>query len=140
VKELAREFWPRSADHHTGQRLLISPQTIGLTEDRTRPFASSGQKLHAQRAATTEVQRLNAIVSAPAQARLAKRAIKRLFKWEMSNLTQRSDTKSEQRIENAQNSEKDGGPSRNRTGVHGFAVRYVTTPPSGHPIAVSGSP
>jgi hypothetical protein len=24
-----------------------------------------------------------------------------------------------------------GGPSRNRTGVHGFAVRYVTTPPSG---------
>lgn len=28
---------------------------------------------------------------------------------------------------------KIGGPSRNRTGVHGFAVRYVTTPPSGHP-------
>ena len=25
----------------------------------------------------------------------------------------------------------DGGPSRNRTGVHGFAVRCVTTPPSG---------
>ena len=24
-----------------------------------------------------------------------------------------------------------GGPSRNRTGVRGFAVRYVTTPPSG---------
>jgi hypothetical protein len=26
---------------------------------------------------------------------------------------------------------KRGGPSRNRTGVHGFAVRCVTTPPSG---------
>ncbi len=26
---------------------------------------------------------------------------------------------------------KDGGPSRNRTGVYGFAVRCVTTPPSG---------
>lgn len=25
----------------------------------------------------------------------------------------------------------DGGPSRNRTGVYGFAVRCVTTPPSG---------
>ncbi len=25
----------------------------------------------------------------------------------------------------------DGGPSRNRTGVRGFAVLYVTTPPSG---------
>ena len=25
-----------------------------------------------------------------------------------------------------------GGPSRNRTGVYGFAVRCVTTPPSGH--------
>ena len=24
-----------------------------------------------------------------------------------------------------------GGPSRNRTGVHGFAIRCVTTPPSG---------
>ena len=24
-----------------------------------------------------------------------------------------------------------GGPSRNRTGVRGFAVLYVTTPPSG---------
>ena len=28
---------------------------------------------------------------------------------------------------------KFGGPSRNRTGVYGFAVRCVTTPPSGHP-------
>lgn len=27
----------------------------------------------------------------------------------------------------------DGGPGRNRTGVHGFAVRCVTTPPPGHP-------
>ena len=26
---------------------------------------------------------------------------------------------------------KDGGPTRNRTGVRGFAVLYVTTPPSG---------
>ena len=26
-----------------------------------------------------------------------------------------------------------GGPARNRTGVHGFAVRCVTTPPPGHP-------
>lgn len=29
---------------------------------------------------------------------------------------------------------ENGGPSRNRTGVHGFAVRCVTTPPSGHPV------
>ena len=29
--------------------------------------------------------------------------------------------------------EKGGGPGRNRTGVHGFAVRCVTTPPPGHP-------
>ena len=26
-----------------------------------------------------------------------------------------------------------GGPARNRTGVHGFAIRCVTTPPPGHP-------
>src|SRR3546814_4065766 len=33
-----------------------------------------------------------------------------------------------------------GGPSRNRTGVYGFAVRCVTTPPSGlaRPIAGVG--
>jgi integrase len=67
------------------------------------------------------------------RSRLAKEAIDRLSKWEMSNPTQQLDTKSEQRIENAQYPEKDGGPSRNRTGVHGFAIRCVTTPPSGHP-------
>ena len=31
--------------------------------------------------------------------------------------------------------EKIGGLGRNRTGVHGFAVRCVTTPPPGHPDA-----
>ena len=36
---------------------------------------------------------------------------------------------------------KVGGPSRNRTGVHGFAVRCVTTPPSGPAEeAFGGSP
>ncbi len=30
--------------------------------------------------------------------------------------------------------EKLGGEYRNRTGVHGFAIRCVTTPPTRHPI------
>ena len=37
------------------------------------------------------------------------------------------------------NNRKVGGPSRNRTGVHGFAIRYVTTPPSGHPAVRDAS-
>src|SRR3546814_7715948 len=31
-----------------------------------------------------------------------------------------------------------GGPSRNRTGVYGFAVRCVTTPPSGLARHIAG--
>jgi hypothetical protein len=34
--ELGYKIWTRSADHHTGQRLLKMPHIKGLTEDRTR--------------------------------------------------------------------------------------------------------
>lgn len=34
--ELVNQIWTRSADHHTGQRLLENAAIKGLTEDRAR--------------------------------------------------------------------------------------------------------
>jgi hypothetical protein len=43
--ELVWQIWTRSADHHTGPRLLKVPHQRGLTEDRTRSHALRVRKL-----------------------------------------------------------------------------------------------